>query len=194
MSALFSPISLAGLELPNRIVVSPMCQYSADDGSANDWHLIHLGGFANSGAGLVVVEATHVERHGRITHGCMGLYSDHNEAALARVVAPARHAGRARFGIQLAHSGRKGSAQRPWEGGRALSANEDAWPTIAASPIPFGDGWHTPSEASEADLTRVTAAFVSATKRAVRIGFDAIELHMAHVYLLHGFISPLSNR
>jgi 2,4-dienoyl-CoA reductase-like NADH-dependent reductase (Old Yellow Enzyme family) len=194
MSALFSPISLAGLELSNRIVVSPMCQYSADDGSANDWHLIHLGGFANSGAGLVVVEATHVERHGRITHGCMGLYSDHNEAALARVVASARRAGRARFGIQLAHSGRKGSAQRPWEGGRALSANEDPWPTIAASPIPFGDGWHTPREATEADMTRVAAAFVSAAKRAVRIGFDAIELHMAHGYLLHGFMSPLSNR
>jgi 2,4-dienoyl-CoA reductase-like NADH-dependent reductase (Old Yellow Enzyme family) len=194
MSALFSPISLAGLEIPNRIVVSPMCQYSADDGCANDWHLIHLGSFANSGAGLVVVEATHVERHGRITHGCMGLYSDDNEAALARVLASVRRAGRARFGIQLAHSGRKGSAQRPWEGGRALSADEDAWPTIAASPIPFGDGWHTPREATEADMARVTAAFVSAAKRAVRIGFDAIELHMAHGYLLHGFMSPLSNR
>jgi NADPH2 dehydrogenase len=194
MSALFSPISLADLELSNRIVVSPMCQYSADDGSANDWHLIHLGGFANSGAGLVVVEATHVERHGRITHGCMGLYSDYNEAALARVIASVRRAGRARFGIQLAHSGRKGSAQRPWEGGRALSAHEDAWPTIAPSAIPFGEGWHTPREATEADMTRVTAAFVSAAKRAVRIGFDTVELHMAHGYLLHGFMSPLSNR
>src|SRR5579884_3105974 len=176
-SALFSPLRLAGLELSNRITVSPMCQYSANDGSANDWHLIHLGSLANSGAGLVVVEATHVDRHGRITHGCLGLYSDDNEAALARVIASARRAGRARFGIQLAHSGRKGSAQRPWEGGRALSANEDPWPTIAASAMPFGDGWHTPREASEADLTRVAAAFVMAAKRAVRIGFDAIELH-----------------
>jgi NADPH2 dehydrogenase len=193
-SALFSPISLAGLELSNRIVVSPMCQYSADDGSANDWHLIHLGGLANSGAGMVVVEATHVERHGRITHGCLGLYSDHNEAALARVIASARRAGRALFGIQLAYSGRKGSAQRPWEGGRALSAGEDSWPTIAASAIPFGDGWHTPREATDADLTRVREAFVMAANRAVRIGFDAIELHMAHGYLLHGFMSPLSNR
>jgi 2,4-dienoyl-CoA reductase-like NADH-dependent reductase (Old Yellow Enzyme family) len=193
-TALFSPISLAGLELSNRIVVSPMCQYSADDGCANDWHLIHLGGLANSGAGLVVVEATHVERRGRITHGCLGLYSDENEAALTRVIASGRRAGGARFGIQLAHSGRKGSAQRPWEGGRPLSANEDPWPTIAASPIPFGDGWHTPSEATEADMTRISEAFVSAAKRAVRIRFDAIELHMAHGYLLHGFMSPLSNR
>lgn len=194
MSALFSPLALAGLELANRIVVSPMCQYSADDGCANDWHLIHLGALANSGAGLVVVEATHVERHGRITHGCLGLYSEDNEAALARVIASARRVGRAKFGIQLAHSGRKGSAQKPWDGGRALSAAEDPWPTIAASSIPFGDGWHTPREADEADMTRVSDAFVSAAKRAVRIGFDEIELHMAHGYLLHGFMSPLSNR
>ena len=118
--ALFSPVSFAGLDLANRIVVSPMCQYSADDGCANDWHLIHLGMMANSGASLVVVEATHVERRGRITHGCLGLYSDDNEAALARVIASARRAGTAKFGIQLAHSGRKGSAQRPWEGVTSL--------------------------------------------------------------------------
>jgi len=110
-SALFSPYKLAGLELANRIVVSPMCQYSGDDGCANDWHLMHLGMLANSGAALVVVEATHVERHGRITHGCLGLYSDDNEAALARVIAQVRRAGTAKLGIQIAHSGRKGSAQ-----------------------------------------------------------------------------------
>ncbi len=115
-STLFTPFRLANLELANRIVVSPMCQYSADDGCANDWHLMHLGMLAHSGAGLVIVEATHVERHGRITHGCLGLYSDDNEAALARVVAQARRMGNAKFGIQIAHSGRKGSAQRPWEG------------------------------------------------------------------------------
>ena len=193
-SALFSPIRLAGLELSNRVVVSPMCQYSADDGCANDWHLMHLGMLANSGAGLVVVEATHVERHGRITHGCLGLYSDDNEAALARVVSQARRRGTARFGIQLAHSGRKGSAQRPWEGGGALTAAEDPWQTIAASAIPFGDGWHTPREATERDLDRVRDAFVNSAQRALRIGFDAIELHMAHGYLLHGFLSPLSNK
>jgi NADPH2 dehydrogenase len=193
-SALFSPIRLAGLELSNRVVVSPMCQYSADDGCANDWHLMHLGMLANSGSGLVVVEATHVERHGRITHGCLGLYSDDNEAALARVVSQARRRGTARFGIQLAHSGRKGSAQRPWEGGGALTAAEDPWQTIAASAIPFGDGWHTPREATERDLDRVRDAFVNSAQRALRIGFDAIELHMAHGYLLHGFLSPLSNK
>jgi len=193
-SALFSPYRLAGLELANRIVVSPMCQYSADDGCANDWHLMHLGMLVNSGAALVVVEATHVERHGRITHGCLGLYSDDNEAALARVIAQCRRAGSAKFGIQLADSGRKGSAQRPWEGGGSLKPDQDPWETIAASPIPFGEGWQTPRQATEADLNRVRDAFVNATRRALRIGFDEIELHMAHGYLLHGFMSPLSNK
>ena len=193
-SALFSPYRLAGLELANRIVVSPMCQYSADDGCANDWHLMHLGMLANSGAALVVVEATHVERHGRITHGCLGLYNDDNEAALARVIAQARRMGSAKFGIQIAHSGRKGSAQRPWEGGGALKADADPWPTMAASPIPFGGGWHTPREVTEEDMERVRKAFVSATQRALRIGFDEIELHFAHGYLAHGFMSPISNK
>ena len=193
-SVLFSPVKLAGLELANRVVVSPMCQYSADDGCANDWHLMHLGMLANSGAALVVVEATHVERSGRITHGCMGLYSDDNEAALAHVVAQVRRAGTARFGIQIAHAGRKASAYRPWEGGGALKTGADPWETIAASPLPFGDNWHTPREASEADMERVRAAFVSAALRSLRIGFDAIELHMAHGYLAHSFMSPVSNK
>ncbi len=193
-SALFSPIKLAGLELANRLVVSPMCQYSADDGCANEWHLMHLGMLAHSGAALVVVEATHVERAGRITHGCLGLYSDDNEAALARVIAAARRMGHAKFGIQLAHSGRKGSAQRPWEGGGPLAAGADPWPTMAASPIPFGDGWPAPREVTEEDMERVRAAFVSAAGRALRIGFDAIELHFAHGYLAHGFMSPVSNK
>src|SRR5712692_10418558 len=169
-SALFSPIRLADLELANRIVVSPMCQYSGDDGCANDWHLGHLGMLANSGAALVVVEATHVERHGRITHGCLGLYSDDNEAALARVIAQCRRAGTAKFGIQIAHAGRKASAHKPWEGGTSLKAGADPWETIAASPIPFGDGWHTPREATEADMNRVREAFVSVTRRSLRIG------------------------
>jgi NADPH2 dehydrogenase len=171
-----------------------MCQYSADDGSANDWHLMHLGMLAHSGAALVVVEATHVERHGRITHGCLGLYSDENEAALARVMASVRRAGTAKFGIQIAHSGRKGSAQRPWEGPVALKADGDPWETFAASAIPFGKDWHTPREATEADMERVRQAFVSATQRALRIGFDEIELHFAHGYLAHGFMSPVSNK
>src|SRR5471030_1563834 len=135
MSALFSPIRLAGLEVPNRIVVAPMCQYSADDGSATDWHLGHLGMLANSGAGLVIVEATHVERRGRITHRCTGLYSDHNEVAMARVIAHCRQTGTAKLGIQIAHAGRKASAQRPWEGGGALPPGADPWETIAPSPI-----------------------------------------------------------
>src|ERR1700742_1571370 len=192
-SALFSPIRLAGLELANRLVVSPLCQYSADDGCANDWHMMHLGMLANSGASLVVVEATHVERHGRITHGCLGLYSDDNEAALSHVISQVRRAGSAKFGIQLAHSGRKGSAQRPWEGGGSLQPGEDNWETIAASAIAFGENWQTPRVVTEADMGRVRDAFVSSAKRALRIGFDEIELHMAHGYLLHGFMSPLSN-
>src|SRR6201997_2898170 len=128
-STLFSPIELADLELENRIVVSPMCQYSADDGLANYWHLGHLGMLANSGAALVVVEATHVERRGRITHGCLGIYSDDNEAPLARVVAYCRRIGTAKLGIQLAHAGRKASSYRPWEGGLGLRRDDDAWET-----------------------------------------------------------------
>ena len=191
---LFSPIKLADLTLPNRIVVSPMCQYSADDGCANDWHFAHLGMLANSGAGLLVVEATHVERIGRITHGCTGLYSDDNEAAFARVIAHCRRAGTAKLGIQLAHAGRKASAQRPWEGGGALKPEADPWQTIAPSAIPFGNGWHTPREMNEDDITRVREAFVNSARRAVRLGFDAIELHYAHGYLSHEFLSPISNK
>jgi 2,4-dienoyl-CoA reductase-like NADH-dependent reductase (Old Yellow Enzyme family) len=194
MSALFSPVTLAGLTLPNRIVVSPMCQYSANDGVASDWHMTHLGMLANSGAALVVVEATHVERRGRITHGCLGLYSDACEAALTEVIAHCRRIGTAKFGIQLAHAGRKASSQRPWQGGKALPAGEDPWPTIAPSALPFGPGWHTPAAMNEDDMARVSEAFCHAARRALRIGFDAIELHFAHGYLLHSFVSPLSNK
>jgi NADPH2 dehydrogenase len=192
-SALFSPIRLAGLELPNRIVVAPMCQYSSDDGSATDWHMMHLGMLANSGAGLVVVEATAVERVGRITHGCLGLYSDDNELALARVIMRCKRSGTARFGVQLAHAGRKASAQLPWNGAQALKAGEDPWPTIGPSALPYGENWHTPAMMTQADMDRVRDAFVNAAKRALRIGFDEIELHMAHGYLMHSFMSPLSN-
>ena len=139
-SALFSPIKLADLQLANRIAVSPMCQYSANDGVADDWHMTHLGMLANSGASFLVVEATHVERHGRITHGCLGLYSDACEAALQRVVNHCHRIGKAKLAIQLAHAGRKASAQRPWEGGKALSEAEDPWPTIGPSALPFGSG------------------------------------------------------
>jgi NADPH2 dehydrogenase len=193
-SALFSPFRLAGLELANRIVVSPMCQYSADDGCANGWHLAHIGMLSNSGAGLVVLEATAVERMGRITHGCLGLYSDACEVALTKLITQCRHIGSAKFGIQIGHSGRKGSSHKPWDGGHGLKHGEDAWETIAPSAIPFGDAWPAPREASEADIDRVRDAFVNTARRAVRIGFDAIELHGAHGYLLHSFLSPVSNR
>jgi 2,4-dienoyl-CoA reductase-like NADH-dependent reductase (Old Yellow Enzyme family) len=192
--ALFSPIRLAGLELANRIIVSPMCQYSADDGVASDWHLTHLGMLANSGAAMVVVEMTDVERRGRISHGCLGLYSDACEAALARVIAHCRRIGSAKFAIQLAHAGRKGSAQRPWEGNKPLGPEADAWQTIAPSAIPFGPGWPAPREMEMQDIERVRDAFTAAAARAVRIGFDAIELHAAHGYLIHQFLSPVSNR
>jgi len=193
-SALFSPIRLADLELANRIVVAPMCQYSADDGVASDWHMTHLGMLANSGAGLVVVEATHVERRGRITHGCLGLYSDACEAGLARIVDHCRRIGTAKLGVQLAHAGRKASSQRPWEGAKALGPEQDPWPTIAPSALPFGPGWHTPAAMTEEDMAHVRSSFTQAARRAVRIGFDAIELHLAHGYLLHSFVSPLSNK
>jgi NADPH2 dehydrogenase len=192
-ASLFLPLRIAGLALANRLVVSPMCQYSADDGCANDWHITHLGMLANSGAGLVVVEMTDVERQGRITHGCLGLYSDANEAALARVLAHCRRIGTAKFAAQIAHSGRKGSAHRPWEGGGSL-LGDDAWQTIAPSAIPFGEGWATPRAATAEDLARIRQAFVDTAERALRVGFDAIELHMAHGYLLHSFVSPISNR
>ncbi len=193
-SALFSPIRLAGLELPNRIVVAPMCQYSADDGVGNDWHMTHLGMLSISGAGMLVIEATHVERRGRITHGCLGLYSDECEAALERIVYHCHRIGAAKMAIQLAHAGRKASSQRPWEGAKALAEDQDPWPTIAPSALPFGPGWHTPHAMNEADMARVTTAFTDAAKRALRVGFDAIELHFAHGYLLHSFVSPLSNK
>jgi 2,4-dienoyl-CoA reductase-like NADH-dependent reductase (Old Yellow Enzyme family) len=193
MSNLFSPIKLGPVELPNRVVVSPMCQYSADDGSATDWHMAHLGMLANCGAGLVIVEATHVERHGRITHGCMGLYSDHNEASLKRVIEHCRRAGTAKWGVQIAHAGRKASAQRPWEGGGALKPGEDPWETLGPSPLPFGPGWHMPRVATLQDIAHVRDAFVNSAKRAVRIGFEAIELHYAHGYLAHSFLSQVAN-
>ena len=194
MSRLFSPIKLGPAELANRIVVAPMCQYSSDDGSLTDWHMAHLGMLANCGAGLVIVEATHVTRQGRITHGCAGLYSDHNEAAMARVIEHCHRVGPAKWGVQIAHAGRKASSQRPWEGGGALKAGEDPWETIGPSALPFGPGWHVPREATLDDIAQAREAFVGSAKRAVRIGFDAIELHYAHGYLAHSFLSPVSNK
>ncbi len=194
-TTLFSPVRIGPLELPNRIAVSPMCQYSAVDGTMTDWHLMHLGQFAVSGAGLVFVEASGVEPEGRITPGCTGLYSDENEAAMARVIRFYRDYGSgARIGVQIGHAGRKASANVPWRGAKALAPDQGAWQTVAPSAIPFGPGWHTPEAMTEATLTRVRDAFVESARRADRLGFDALELHGAHGYLLHSFLSPISNR
>jgi 2,4-dienoyl-CoA reductase-like NADH-dependent reductase (Old Yellow Enzyme family) len=193
-SRLFEPITIGAVQLPNRLVVAPMCQYSASDGSATDWHLQHLSQLAYSGAGLVVVEATAVERRGRITHACLGLYSDDNEAALERALYAARRLGGAtKFGIQLAHAGRKASTHRPWDGGAPLGAAEDPWQTVSSSARPFDEGWHIPHALTNGEIDATVEAFVRSAGRAVRIGFDVIEIHSAHGYLLHEFLSPLVN-
>ena len=194
MSHLFSPTRIGQLELPNRLVVAPMCQYSATEGNMTDWHMIHLGSLSMSGAGLLFVEATGVEASGRITAGCTGLYSDANEASMKRVLDACRTWGQARIGIQLGHAGRKASAQLPWRGGKSIPANDvDGWQIQAPSPLPFDAGWQMPHEFSLADIRRVQTAFVESAKRAVRLGYDCIELHSAHGYLGHQFLSPLSN-
>ena len=159
-----------------------------------DWHLVHLASMACSGAGLVMVEATGVTREGRISHGCTGLYNGHNEAAMKRVLDACRRLTRSPIGIQLAHAGRKASAQRSWEGGKALAATESPWQTVAPSAIPFGDGWHVPHELSVSDLVSIRDSFAKAAERSLAMGFDLIELHASHGYLMHQFLSPLSNR
>jgi len=195
---LFTPVELGGVTLPNRVVVSPMCQYSSVDGSAQDWHRVHYGALAVSGAGLLCFEATHVERDGRITQGCAGLYSDENEAALKPIVEWARGwMPHVKLGIQLGHAGRKASAQRPWKGGGALTqadAPDLPWTTFSASAIAYDKDWHTPVALDATGLKRVKAAFVSSVERSLRLGFDLVELHGAHGYLLHQFLSPLSNQ
>ncbi len=194
-SQLFSPIRLGNLDLPNRVVVAPMCQYSAHDGVMNDWHLVHLGQFALSGAGLVITEAAGVEPEGRITPGCVGLYSDETEAAMARVIEFYRDFGSAKIGIQLAHAGRKGSAEVPWKGGTPLPADDPrAWQTESASAVPYAPTAPTPQALDDAGLARIKTAFVDAARRSLRLGYDVIELHAAHGYLLHQFLSPLSNQ
>jgi len=171
-----------------------MCQYSADDGCMSDWHTVHLGTFACSGAGLFVVEKTGVTREGRITHGCTGVYNDHNEAAMARAVQVYRGITKNPIGVQLGHAGRKASSHPPFKGGKPLAAHESAWQTVAPSAIPYGEGWHTPHELSTRELSELKDAFVAAAERAKRIGFDVVELHSAHGYLLHQFLSPLVNQ
>jgi 2,4-dienoyl-CoA reductase-like NADH-dependent reductase (Old Yellow Enzyme family) len=171
-----------------------MCQYSAHDGSMTDWHLVHLGTFACSGAGLFVVEKTNVTREGRITHGCTGLYSDENEATMARAVQVYRGITRNPIGVQIGHAGRKASSHPPFKGGKALGADDSPWQTVGPSPIAFGEGWHVPHELSVSEIRSLIDAYVASVERAKRIGFDVVELHSAHGYFLHQFLSPLSNQ
>jgi 2,4-dienoyl-CoA reductase-like NADH-dependent reductase (Old Yellow Enzyme family) len=192
-SKLFSPIKMRGLELHNRLVIAPMCQYSADNGTMTDWHMYHVPNLGNSGAALAIIEATAVEPEGRISHGCTTLCSDANEAAMKRVVESAKKNGTAKIGIQLAHAGRKASCARPWEGGQSLKTS-DAWQTKSASAIPFQPGWHTPKPMTLDDIAKLKESFRQATIRADRAGFDLIEIHAAHGYLMNQFLSPISNK
>ena len=196
MSHLFQPLAVGDLELENRIVIAPMCQYSAgNDGSASDWHLIHLGQLALSGAGMMILEATAISPEARITPFDLGLYSDGNEAALARVLASIRQYSAMPLAIQLAHAGRKASSQPPWEGGAQIPPGSPlGWKTEAPSATPHADTEDEPHALTLADMARIKADFVATTQRVDRLGFAGIELHGAHGYLLHQFLSPLANK
>src|ERR1700742_3980347 len=189
MSALFSPLTLRSGTLPNRIVVSPMCQYSADRGEATAWHMIHLGSMALSGAGMLCIEATSVEPDGRITPGDLGLWDDATEAALRPVLAAIRQYSKIAVTMQLSHAGRK-----PWEGGQLISVADGGWMTYAPSAIPHKPEETPPLALDAAGLIRVKEAFVASAKRAARLGIDGIEVHCAHGYLLHQFLSPIANQ
>src|SRR3569833_3052668 len=194
MSALFSPIEVGRLTLKNRIVIAPMCQYSAEDGSMTDWHTIHLGHLALSGAALLTIEATAVTPEGRISYGDTGLWSDANEEAMTRVLASVRCWSDMPIAIQLGHAGRKASTDKPWFGGAQIPPGEpNGWQTVAPSPIPFIEGENPPVELDEAGLDRIRQAFAEAAIRAGRLDLAAVQLHGAHGYLLHQFLSPLSN-
>jgi NADPH2 dehydrogenase len=193
MSVLFSPIKLRGLALANRIMVAPMCQYSAVDGEANDWHFTHINTLALSGAAMFCIEATAVEAVGRITPGCLGLWNDATEAALKPILASVRRHSKTAVAMQFAHAGRKGASHTPWDGGQQIPVAEGGWQTEAPSALPHQEGEMPPLAFDARGLARVRDAFVAATKRAERLGIDALELHCAHGYLLHQFLSPISN-
>jgi 2,4-dienoyl-CoA reductase-like NADH-dependent reductase (Old Yellow Enzyme family) len=195
VSHLFSPFNAGSLELHNRIVIAPMCQYSASDGRATDWHIIHLGSLALSGAGLLVIEATAILPEGRISPNDLGLWSDETEDALGRVVATVRRHSDMPIAIQLAHAGRKASTRAPWEGGAQIPPREDCgWQTVAPSAIPYMEGEHPPVALDSHGIAITREAFAEAARRAARLGLDAVQIHGAHGYLLHQFLSPLSNR
>ncbi len=194
---LFEPLALRQLRAKNRIVVSPMCQYSASEGMVSDWHFVHLGKFAQGGAGIVFVEASAVEARGRITHGDVGIWSDAQVPGLARIAAFVRSQG-AIPAIQLAHAGRKASMARPWYGNGPLTAEDSArgdqgWDIVGPTAAPVLEGWKQPAPAGDGDLATILDAFVAAARRAITAGFDIAEIHGAHGYLLHSFLSPISN-
>jgi len=190
---LFEPLKLRGVTFRNRIGVSPMCQYSCLDGLADDWHLVHLGSRAVGGAGLVMTEATAVEADGRISPQDLGLWNDQQIAPLARVTRFLRVHGAA-SGVQLSHAGRKASTARPWEGGRPLATPAGSSPIVAPSALPFDEGYQTPAALGQSEIAALVGAFSAAAARAARAGFDVIEIHAAHGYLIHEFLSPISNR
>ena len=194
MSALFSPIALRSLTLKNRIVIAPMCQYSSVEGKAQPWHMIHLGSLALSGAGMLVIEATAVEAEGRITPADLGLYDDATEAALEPVIAAIRQHSTIAVAIQLAHAGRKASSNKPWNGGQQIAPAAGGWQAHAPSPLAIKPGELAPQALDDSGLERVRKAFAEAAKRSARLGLDAIEVHSAHGYLLHEFLSPISNQ
>ena len=195
MSALFTPLEVGGLSLSNRIVIAPMCQYSAEDGCMTDWHVIHLGQLALSGAALLTIEATAVTPEGRISYGDTGLWSDANEEAMGRVLASVRRWSDMPIAIQLGHAGRKASTRKPWEGGGQIAPGQpNGWQTVAPSPLPFLESEIPPVELDGDGLARIRQAFADSARRAARLGLAAVQLHGAHGYLLHQFLSPLSNR
>jgi 2,4-dienoyl-CoA reductase-like NADH-dependent reductase (Old Yellow Enzyme family) len=190
---LFTPLTVRDVTFRNRIAVSPMCQYSSVDGLATDWHLVHLGSRAVGGAGLVMTEAAAVEARGRILPGDAGIWKDEHIEPLARITSFLRERG-AVAGIQLAHAGRKGSTRRPWEGGGSVPEPAGGWPTVAPSAVPFEAQDPVPAELSHAGIHSIVDAFRTAARRALRAGFQVVEIHGAHGYLIHEFLSPLSNR
>lgn len=193
-TTLFSPLKVGPLELKNRIVIAPMCQYSAENGQMTDWHLIHLGQLALSGAAVLTIEATAVTPEGRITYGDVGLYSDDCEKAMQRVLNGIRKWSAMPIAIQLAHAGRKASSEVPWKGGHQIAPDApNGWKTVAPSAVAFREAYDAPAALDHAGLKRIRDAFADAARRADRLGIDAVQIHAAHGYLLHEFLSPLSN-
>lgn len=190
---LFTPIKLGSVNISNRIVISPMCQYSAVDGNVNEWHHAHLGSLSLSGAGLLFIEATSITPEGRITPGCVGLYNDQNFAALKKLIDYLRAVSPIKLAIQLGHAGRKASSRRPWEGGELMTPSEGGWATYAPSALAHKSGELVPAELSKQEITDLLHSFAASARRARELGLDVIELHAAHGYLLHEFLSPIAN-